>query len=69
MQAVDAVRMEGGRLAQLYRLHVGEAFRLAYLHLSDVRVRWAGPPERAAAFGCEEPVSAGQPIPANIGQN
>jgi RNA polymerase sigma-70 factor (sigma-E family) len=28
---MEAVRIEGGRLAELYRLHIDEAFRLAYL--------------------------------------
>jgi RNA polymerase sigma-70 factor (sigma-E family) len=32
---VDSVRIEGGRLAELYRLHIDQAFRLAYLLTAD----------------------------------
>jgi RNA polymerase sigma-70 factor (sigma-E family) len=32
---VEAVRIEGGRLAELYRLHIDQAFRLAYLLTAD----------------------------------
>ena len=32
---VDAVRIEGGRLAELYRAHIDGAFRLAYLLTGD----------------------------------